>query len=84
MGNIERDPDGLIPDWNNTNLQIGLALPDEWYITAFINNLTDERRVTTREDNRTEAAWMGATTHQLWEYQVRPRHYGMSVRKRFR
>lgn len=82
-GAIERDPEDLIPDWNNLNLQFGLNLVNDWTVTAFINNLTDERRVTTRLSG-SESAYFGFTYNETWEYRVRPRNYGISLRKRFR
>jgi iron complex outermembrane receptor protein len=82
-GAIERDPIDLIPDWSNVNLQLGLSLPNDWTLTAFVNNLTNERRVTTRLSG-TESAWFGVPYYETWEFQVRPRHYGFSVRKAFR
>jgi outer membrane receptor protein involved in Fe transport len=82
-GAIERDPADLIPDWSNVNLQLGLSLPNNWTITAFVNNLTDEKRVTTRLTG-TESDWFGVPYYKTWEYQVRPRSYGLSVRKAFR
>lgn len=83
-GAIEQDPKDLIPDWNNTNLQVGLALPDNWTITAFVNNLTNEERTNSRQDNSYASDWFGTSSHRLIEFQARPRHYGMSVRKAFR
>ncbi len=80
---IYRDPEGVIPDWNNTNLQVGLSLPNEWTFTAFVNNLTDERRVTSRFDNRYASDWFGVPEYRIWEYVNRPIHYGVSLRKRF-
>ena len=82
-GAINRDPVDLIPDWSTVNLQLGLSLPGDWTLTAFVNNLTDEKRVTTRLTGG-ESAWFGVPWYETWEYQVRPRNYGISVRKAFR
>ena len=79
---IKQNPDGLIPDWNNTNLQLGLTLPNDWTLTAFVNNLTNERRVTSRQNN-TESDWFGVPNYRTFEFIQRPRSYGVSVRKAF-
>lgn len=80
---INRNLDGLIPDWNNTNLQVGWSLPNEWTINAFVRNLTDERRVYWRQDNTYASDWFGTSQFAFFESVQRPRHYGVNVRKRF-
>ncbi len=82
-GAINRDPEELIPDWNNTNLQVGLTLDGGWTLRVFVNNLTDERRTTLRQSNAYAADWFGVPTYRTWEFVQRPRHYGISVRKFF-
>ena len=80
---IQRDPEGLIPDWNTTNLQLGLSLPNDWTITAFVRNLTDERIVNGRQDNSYASDFFGVPDYRTIEWVSRPRHYGLSVRKGF-
>lgn len=82
-GAIARDPDSLIPDWNNTNLQVGLTLPNDWTLTAFVRNLTDERRINGRQNNGYAADWFGVDNYRIINYVQRPRHYGISIRKGF-
>lgn len=78
---INRDPDGLIPDWSNTNLQLGLNLPNEWIVTLFVRNLTDERRITGRQDNTYASDWFGTDQYAFFDFVNRPVNYGFSVRK---
>ncbi|MEM1411160.1 MAG: TonB-dependent receptor [Pseudomonadota bacterium] len=87
QGAIDNDPVSLIPSWSNWNLQVGLSLPNNWTLTAFVNNLTDERIVNGRGNN------IYATDHfsdvfgtevndfRIIEFLSRPRHYGFTVRK---
>lgn len=88
-GAVNNDPDSLIPSWNNTNLQVGLSLQNNWTITAFVNNLTDERIVNGRQNNSYATDWFTANTgsevndFRIIEYLSRPRHYGITVRKGF-
>jgi outer membrane receptor protein involved in Fe transport len=79
----ERDPEGLIDDWSNTNLQVGLSLPNNWTLTAFVRNLTNERRVNGRQNNAYASDWFGVPNYRTIEFIQRPRHYGLSVRKGF-
>ncbi|MEE4174554.1 MAG: TonB-dependent receptor [Xanthomonadales bacterium] len=79
----ERDPEGLIDDWSNTNLQLGLSLPNNWTLTAFVRNLTNERRVNGRQNNAYASDWFGTPNYRTIEFIQRPRHYGLSVRKGF-
>ena len=79
----ERDPDGLIPDWHNVNLQVGLSLPSDWTLTAFVRNLTDERRINARQNNAYASDWFETTRYQRFNFTQRPIHYGLSVRKTF-
>ena len=79
----DRDPEGLIPDWNITNLQLGLALPSDWTITAYVNNVTDERRVNSRQNNSYASDWFGVDRFRIIEYTNRPRSYGITLRKVF-
>ena len=84
IGNVaENDSFGLIPSWSQTNLQVGLQLPSDWTFTAFVNNLTDERNIFGRLDNRYASDWFGVDTWRQLDSVSRPRHYGVSVRKRF-
>lgn len=78
---INRDPDGLIPDWSNTNLQLGLNLPSEWVITLFVRNLTDEVRITGRQNNSYASDWFGTDEYRFFDSVNRPIHYGFSLRK---
>ena len=80
----DQDLDGLIPDWNNVNLKFGLALPNDLTITAYVNNLTDERRVNTRQNNSYASDWFGVDRFRTLEYLQRPRSYGITLRKGFR
>ncbi len=78
---INRSPAGLIPDWSNTNLQLGLNLPNEWIVTLFVRNLTDERRVNNRQDNSYASDWFDTDEYAFFDFVNRPIHYGFSVRK---
>jgi len=78
---INRDNEGLIPDWTNTNLQLGLNLPNEWILTLFVRNLTDERRITNRQDNRYASEFFETDEYAIFDFVNRPIHYGFSVRK---
>jgi outer membrane receptor protein involved in Fe transport len=86
---IDRNPLGWIPDWNNTNLQLGLNLPNGWSITAFVRNLTDEKSINWRQNNGYATEWfnywLGTDSEQahFMDSRVRPRHYGFNIRKQF-
>jgi outer membrane receptor protein involved in Fe transport len=79
----DQDPDGLIPDWNITNLKLGLALPNDWTITAYVNNLTEERRINSRQNNSYASDWFGVDRFRTIEYTNRPRTFGFTLRKKF-
>jgi len=81
---IERNPEGLIPSWNNTNLQVGLNLPNDWTVTAFVRNLTDEERIFQRQNNTYATDWFGTTQYAFFESVQRPRSYGINIRKHFK
>jgi outer membrane receptor protein involved in Fe transport len=80
---VNLDRTQLIPDWDMTNLQVGLTLPSDWDITFFVNNLGDDRVVNGISRSTTYAEWFSDPRWAEVRYQARPRHYGLAVRKRF-
>ena len=62
---------------------MGLSLQNYWTITAFVNNLTDERIINGRANNSYASDWFGTDAYRIIDYVSRPRHYGLSLRKGF-
>jgi outer membrane receptor protein involved in Fe transport len=75
------DPNGFIPSWNVSSLQIGTHLHNNWKINLVVRNLFDQKAISSlsRQDYLYE--WFGQDWNRNVRTYNRPRSSGIQVSK---
>ena len=83
LGNVsERDPEGIIPSWNYSNLQMGARFGNDWTVSLFVRNLFDQKAIMYLETgNNYISDFFGADWNRNLRSYNRPRTIGLQVRK---
>ncbi|HEX5787091.1 MAG TPA: hypothetical protein VFY03_02845, partial [Woeseiaceae bacterium] len=80
---LDEDPDGLIPSWKSSNLQVGLSLESGWNVSLMARNVWDDRGVNNLYTTTYAGVWFDDPRFRNERTIQRPRTYALSVTKRF-
>lgn len=85
----ENDPNGIIPAWRSSNLQVGLSLDNDWTVRLMARNVWNNKGTNDLSTSTYYADWYEGVTGEdpgwgryIRTYQ-RPRTISLSVTKRF-
>ncbi len=79
---LDQDPEGLIPSWQSSNLEVGLRLQSGWNVALMARNVWDDRGINSLYLTSYIGDWFGDPRFQNERTIQRPRTYGLSVTKR--
>ena len=79
---LENDPEGLIPSWKSSNLQVGLAF-ETWDLTLMARNVWDDRGINSLYMSSYIGEYFEDPRFQNERTLQRPRSYSLSFTKRF-
>jgi outer membrane receptor protein involved in Fe transport len=78
----DNDPEGLMPDWNVSNLQLGANLRNDWTVTFVVRNLFDQEAMSYLSNGSNyQSDWFGVDWNQNIRTYQRPRSFALQVRK---
>jgi outer membrane receptor protein involved in Fe transport len=78
----ENDPNGIVPSWNYSNLQLGVRLESDWTFNLVVRNLFDQKAMSWLDTGGNYASdWFGADWNRDIRSYNRPRTIGLQVRK---
>jgi outer membrane receptor protein involved in Fe transport len=80
---IDNDPEGIIPAWHSSNLQIGLNMQNEWDVTLMARNIWNDHGYNSLYNTTYASDWFGDPRWRNERTLQRPRTVTLSVRKRF-
>lgn len=80
---LENDPVGLIPSWNHSNFQVGMAFQNDWTVSLFVRNVWNDRGISALYSSTFYTDYFGQTGQSELRTIAKPRTYSLSVTKRF-
>lgn len=83
LGNVsEQDPEGVVPSWNYSDLQLGARFGNDWTVSLFVRNLFDqEATMYLSTGSNYISDFFGADWNRNLRSYNRPRTIGLQVRK---
>ncbi len=79
---IDNDPEGFVPSWKSSNLQVGLTF-ETWDVTLMARNVWDDRGFNSLARGNLMADWFDDPRFRNMRTIQQPRTYSLSVRKSF-
>ncbi|HNP37308.1 MAG TPA: TonB-dependent receptor [Woeseiaceae bacterium] len=80
---FDNDPDGKIPSWRSSNLQVGINFVNDWDVSLMARNVWNDRGINALIYNDTASEWFGDPRFRNLRTIQRPRTISLSLRKRF-
>jgi outer membrane receptor protein involved in Fe transport len=83
LGNVsEQDPEGVIPSWNYSNIQLGARFGDDWTVSLFVRNMFDQKAIMWLDTGSNYISdFFGVDWNRNIRSYNRPRTIGLQVRK---
>jgi outer membrane receptor protein involved in Fe transport len=79
---VENDPEGLVPSWKSSNLQVGFTF-ETWDVTLMARNVWDDRGINSLWQSEYKPEWFGDPRFHNMRTIQQPRTYSLSLRKSF-
>lgn len=80
---LAEDPNGLIPSWKSSNLQVGLSMNNGWDVSLMARNVWDDRGINVLYQSTYSSDWFDDPRFRYMRTIQRPRTYSLSVTKSF-
>jgi hypothetical protein len=80
---IEDDPEGRIPGWHASNLQIGLDMQNNWSMVLMVRNIWNNHGLNSMYNTTYQSDWFGDPRWRNERTLQRPRTIGLTFRKAF-
>jgi outer membrane receptor protein involved in Fe transport len=80
---IEDDPEGRIPGWHSSNLQIGLDMQNNWSMALMVRNIWNNHGINSLYNSTYASDWFGDPRWRNERTLQRPRTIGLTFRKTF-
>jgi len=78
----DNDPEGIVPSWNISNLQLGARLQNDWTVTLVVRNLFDQKAIMWLDTGGNYISdFFGTEWNRNIRSYNRPRTFGLQVRK---